>query len=72
MKRKIVSGIFILSALILLGSAFAPLVYFMIQERIYLTGMFFELWPLIPIALTAWAFLWLSYNYLNDTEKTSL
>lgn len=72
MKRKLAKVFFIISALVILASVFSPFFFVIHLERIDLGRVFLDLWPFYPIPITAGVILWLSYEYLNATEKTSL
>jgi len=72
MKRKLAKVFFAISALVLIAAAFTPWLFVIVTERLDLETMFFELWFIIPIALTAGVIAWLSYQYLELTENKSL
>tara|TARA_R110000803_G_scaffold156365_1_gene220894 strand:- start:610 stop:828 length:219 start_codon:yes stop_codon:yes gene_type:complete len=72
MKRKLAKVFFTISALVLIAAAFTPWLFVIATERLDLERMFLELWFLIPIVLTAGVIAWLSYQYLELTEKTTL
>ncbi len=72
MKRKLAKVILTISALVITASAFTPFIHVVVKDRLDLERMFLDLWFIIPIALTAGVITWLSYEFLEETEKTSL